>query len=250
MICSKISSLIGISCHPLSDDGGIAMIDTSFVFEDGAGVPVFVESIGEQVRFFDDGEIILHFRGRGVQLDMPGKTRFIKNLAEPNGVALSDRGELEIWANAKDAPAAFAKYVSTILALVRWEHDQIGVATDMSLLIGEVEICLRALKPAAPLVGFPEYKGISGQVYKLDFNFDGDAVIAISTHHNAVSSAAKKMLDIRGAPENTDLKILVIIDDRHDADAAKREGLILDAVANVWMMTRLEQQAGMSGRLN
>jgi len=246
MICSQISSLIGISCHPLTDDGDVAMIDTSFAFEDGAGIPVYVEKVGEHVRFFDDGGVILHLRGRGVNLDDNRKTRFIKSLAEPVGVTLSDMGELEIWANAKDSPSAFAKYISAMLALVRWEHDQIGVGTDMTLFIGEVAFCLRALKPGAELIEEPEYRGISGHVYKLDFNFDGSAVIAISTHPNSVSSAAKKLLDIRGAEENSGLKVLVVIDDRPDEEGAKNEGRILDSVANVWMMSRLEKQAGLA----
>ena len=130
MICTHISEIIGLSCHPLSDDGNVAMIDTPFVFADGDNIPVFVEKLGGKVRFFDDGGAILHLRGRGVFLDDHRKTRFIKNLAGPNGVALSDMGELEIWTDSADAPAAFAKYVSTMLALVKWEHEQIGVGTD------------------------------------------------------------------------------------------------------------------------
>lgn len=250
MICSQISSLIGVSCHPLSEDGNVAFIDTSFTFQDGSGVPVYVEKVGKQIRFFDDGEVILHLRGRGVALDDKKKTKFLKNITEPNSVMLSEAGELEIWSSANEAPAAFAKYISAILSLVRWESDQIGVATDLSLLISEVALCLRVLKPTAQISEGPEYVGISGHKYKLDLNFDGEAVLAISTHHAAVSSAAKKLLDIRGAMENDGLKVLVVIDDRHDSETAKKEGLILDAVANVWMMTRLEKEAKISPALN
>lgn len=244
MICSQISKLIGVSCHPLSNDGNVAYIDTSFAFEDGSSIPVFVEKVGEQVRFFDDGETILHLRGRGVQLDDNRKTKFLKNLAAPAQVRLSDLGELEVWSSVNDAPSAFARYIATMIAVVRWETDQIGVATDLSLLVSEVALCLKALKPGAELVEGPEYIGISGYKYKLDFNFDGDAVIAITPHPNAVSSAAKKLLDIRAAVENAGLKVLVVLDDRIDSEGARREGLILDSVANVWMMTRLEKQAG------
>jgi hypothetical protein len=250
MICTNISEIIGLSCHPLSDDGNVAMIDTPFAFADGDSIPVFVEKAGGKVRFFDDGGAILHLRGRGVFLDDHRKTRFIKNLAEPNGVALSDMGELEIWSDSADAPAAFAKYVSTMLALVKWEHEQIGVGTDMSLLIDEVALCLRAWKPMAKISTHPEYAGISGHVYKLDFSFDGDAVIATGPHHAAVSTAAKKLLDIRALPANAGLKLIVVLDDRHDAAAARREGLNLDSVANVLMMSRLERNAAVGPRLN
>lgn len=224
------------------------MIDTSFTFEDGDGVPVYLERVGDQIRFFDDGETILHFYGRGIRIDSPKRARFIKNVAATNGVSLNDMGELEIWSLESQAPAAFAKYISTLIGLIDWEKDQIGLSTDTSLLVAEVAQCLHAWKPGAELTESPEYTGISGKAYKLDFDFNGEAVIAINPHHSAVSAAIKKLLDIKSAPTNSHLKVLAVIDDRYDSKAAKQEGLIMDALATVWPMTRLEQQAGMTGR--
>jgi hypothetical protein len=250
MICSKISEMIGFECHPLSDDGNVAMIDTPFVFSDGDGVPVFVEKIAGQVRFFDDGNIIMHFRGRGVTLEDNRQTRFLKNLAEPNGVRLNDMGELEIWARAEEAPAAFAKYMSTILAVCAWEVEQDGATTDTSLFLDEVTMCLRAWKPHASFKEGREYVGVSGHSYRMDLEFDGRAVLAIGTHPATVSSAAKKLLDIGAATGNSDLDVLVVIDDRQDPDLAKREGLVLESVASVLMMTRLERNANAVQRPN
>jgi hypothetical protein len=250
MICTQISNLIGIACHPLNEDGSIAMIDTAFAFDDGDGIPVYLEKIGGQVRFFDDGETILHFYGRGVKIDSAKKTRFIKNIAATNGVTLTDMGVLEIWAPESQAPSAFASYMSAMVGLTGWEKDQTGLSTDISLLITEVAQCLHAWKPNAQLTEDPEYIGISGESYKLDFDFNGEAVIAISPHHSAVGAAVKKLLDIKSAPKNSGLKVLVVIDDRYDSKAAKKEGLIMDALATVWPMTRLEKQAGMAGQLH
>lgn len=245
MINTDISDLLGISCELLSDEGNIAMIDTSFSFEDGDFIRVFVEKMGQQVRFFDGGETLLHLIGRGIVLDDHRKTRFIRTLAEPTGVALTETGELEIWARSEHAPGAFARFMSALLAVVRWEQEQKGVATDIALLIDEVAFCLRTIKPGA-LTEAPEFIGISGAVYKMDFNFDGDAVLAINVHHSSVSSAAKKILDIRAEPANADLDVIVVIDDRHDASGAKKEGLILGSIAKVWMMSRLEKEAGLA----
>lgn len=248
MICTHISNLLGVSCHPLNEDGSIAMIDTSFTFEDGDGVPVYIEKIGNQVRFFDDGETFLHFYGRGMKLDNANKTRFIKNAAEANGVSFNEMGELEVWGSEEQAPTAFSKYISVMVALTAWEKDQIGLSTDTSLLLDEVAQCLHAWKPDAVLTTCPEFTGISGQVYKLDFDFSGEAVIAISPHHSAVSAAIKKLLDIKSAPRNAHLKILAVIDDRYDSKTAKKEGLIMDALATVWPMTKLERQSGLTIR--
>lgn len=246
MICSQISSLLGIVCHPLNDDGTVAMLDTAFKFEDGDSVPVFLERQGKQIRFFDDGNVILHFRGRGVSIENNRQPRFIRNLAEPNGVRLNDMGILEIWAREEEAPEAFAKYIATMAQLASWEKDQIGLSTDTSLLIDEVAQCLRAWKPNATLIKRPAYVGVSGQEYHLDFDFDGEAVIAINPHHVAVNAAIKKLLDIKSKPEHSDLRVMAVLDDRYDSRTAKREGLIIDALASVWLMSKLEAKAGLT----
>lgn len=242
--------MIGFECHPLSDDGSVAMIDTPFAFADGDEVPVYVEKIAGQIRFFDDGNVILHFRGRGVTLDDHRQTRFLKNIAEPRGVSLTDMGELEIWARAADAPSAFAKYMSTILAVCSWESDQGGVATDASLFLDEVTLCLRAWKPQASFGEGKEYSGISGHKYKMDLEFDGRAVLAIGTHPATVAAAAKKLLDIGSATAGEKADILIVMDDRLDPDTAKSESLILDSVASTMMMSRLESNAKAAHRLN
>lgn len=152
-------------------------------------------------------------------------------------------GELEIWSKLEDAPNGFARYLSTLMALTNWERGLEGAATDMSLLLDEVELCLRAWKPFAMLKPGGEFSGVSGARYKLDFDLDGQGVVAISPHPNTVSSTAKKLLDIRASSSNQGLSILIVIDDRRAQDVAKREGMILDSLGNVLMMSRLESNA-------
>jgi len=215
------------------------MVETPFSFPDGESIPVFIERVANQIRFFDDGGVMFHLLGRGVSLDDHRKTRFLKNLTEPSGVKLNEMGELEIWSDAKSAPSAFARYMSAMLALSSWETNQIGTPTDVSFFLDEVAFYLRSWKTTAELTDGREYKGISGQTYKLDFQFDDKGVLAIGTHPTTVNAAARKLLDIRASRENENLKILIVIDDRPDPDTAAREGLVLDSLGNVMMMTRL-----------
>lgn len=244
MICHRISAMLGLSCHPLTDDGMVAMIDSPFKYPDGDDVPIYIEQFGPQIRFFDDGGALLHLLGRGVALDDHRKTKFIKKLAEPFQVKLNDAGEMEIWATEAEAPAAFANYISAMLALTKWEDDQVGVSTDLSLFLDEVALCFRAWKPNSIIKTAPEYRGISGHVYKLDFTIDRDAVLAITPHYASVSSAAKKLLDIRAVEAYAKLRIIVVVDDRQERDAARREGLVLESVGSVMMMSALEMRAG------
>lgn len=246
MICNRISEILGLSCHPLTDDGLVAFIDSPFKYPDGDDVPIFIEKLGPQIRFFDDGGALLHLMGRGLLMDDHRKTKFIKNIAEPFQVTLNEMGELEIWSTEENAPTAFANYISAMMSLAKWESEQIGVSTDISLFLDEVAMCLRAWRPEANISYGPEYTGISGHVYKLDFSIDGEVVIAITPHHASVGAAAKKLLDIRGVRSYESLKVIVVMDDRHDRDSAKREGRVLDSVGSVMMMSALERHAGLN----
>lgn len=250
MICDQIQELLGMTCYPLNDSGSIAMIATPFTFEDGDGLPVYVEKVGGQVRFFDDGGVILHFKGRGISLDNGRRTRFIRNIASENGAILNDDGEVEVWASSEAAASGFARYISTLIGLVDWEKAQKRINGDASLLIEEVAICLQAWKSNADIVRDKTYQGISGYTYTLDFSVEGEAVIAIKPHPNSVSSALKKMIDIISAPVNQGLKMNVVIDDRQQPTEARSEGAVLNAVADVLMMTKLEKLAGSPGLIS
>jgi hypothetical protein len=75
------------------------------------------------------------------------------------------------------------------------------------------------------------------------FDFNGNGVLAITPHKLTVSSAIRKLLDIKSKPENAGFEPLVVLDDRADPEAAKSEGRVLDAVSRVWTMSRLEHEA-------
>lgn len=249
MICTSISQMLGINCHPLNEDGSVAMLETPFAFADGAELPIFVEKLANHVRFFDDGGVILHFLGRGLQFDDGRRARFIKNAADPFGVSLNQMGELEVWTSAQSAPEAFARYLSTLLAISAWEKEQAGVVPEISFLVDEVAFHLRAWKPNAQLIERPQYTGVSGQVYTLDLEFDGRPVVAIGTHPTTVSTATKKLVDVRAGDQAAASRVLIVLDDREDPEAAAKDALILNNLGEVMPMTSLTKMSGVT-RLN
>ena len=246
MVCDQIESLLGMSCYPLNDCGSIAMIATPFTFEDGDGFPVYVEKIGSHVRFFDDGGVLLHFKSRGLSFENGRRARFIRMVASENGAALNEDGEVEVWSSSDTAAYGFARYISTLIGLVSWEKEQKGGYADASFLIEEVALCLQSWKTGADIARDREYQGISGRAYTIDFTVDGEVLLAIRPHPNSVSSALKKMIDIISAPVNRGLKMTVVLDDRQQLEDAKSEGAVLNAVAEVMMMSKLAELAKIS----
>lgn len=123
MVCHRISELLGLGCHPLTDDGLVAMIDSPCKYSDGDDVPIFIEKFGSQIRVFDDGGAVIHLLGLGMSLDDQHKIKFLKELTEPFHVNLNDAGEFEIWAPETGAPAAVANFISSMLTVDRWQSD-------------------------------------------------------------------------------------------------------------------------------
>lgn len=243
MICQQFTSLLGFACHPLDDAGSVALVETPFRFSDGTPARVFVEHLGNRLRFFDDGETFLHFRGRGLKMESGIHTRFLATAAEQHGAALTNAGEIEVWANEADAPFAFAKYVGMMLALFQWEKEHADISHDTELFVEEVAMYLAAWKGAEHIRRKPKITGLTGRAYEFDFDMDGTLVLAISAHHQSASSALHKLVDVRGLPANQGIDSLIVIDDRTDHKTAKAETMVLGAVSRVMGMQQLQRNA-------
>ena len=93
---AEISKIIGYTCHPLNDEGTIALIDIPFTFADGDDIPAYVEVNRGLVRFFDDGEVFDHFFFRGLFRGDEADTDVLSTIAASNGVAFTDAFKVEI----------------------------------------------------------------------------------------------------------------------------------------------------------
>lgn len=249
MICDHLSSLLGYQCHPLNEAQTIAFIETPFTFNDGDGIPVFVEKIGSQFRFFDDNETVFHFLGRGLGDSDGGlKTRFIKKAIAPFGLTLNEENVIEVWAKDGDSGDAFARYIGGLLAIVQWERESEGTSPDEDYLVEEVALHLMAWKGKDHVVSGPRFTGMSKTEYTLDFLVDGEAILAIKPNPLSVGSALKKMVDIAGNDPRA--RFRVIIEDRDNAATAKTQGIILSSMATVTPFTRLLEMSRLSAAVN
>lgn len=250
MICEQLSSLLGFQCTALADGGKVALVSTPFTFDDGDAIPVFVEQVAGQVRFFDDGQTLMHFLGRGLAIENKKHASFLINTTAKNGTTFTDRGEIEVWAPVDQASFAFSKYLTSLMALSAWEREQQGSNTDLTLFVEEVAMALRAWKPESKLELDPAFEGISGKGYKLDFKLDGQPVAVTGPHPNAVSALLHKLVDIHAKVANHDSRFLIVIDDRNDPEGARKEALIVQAIATVMPFTALEHKSRSSENLH
>lgn len=250
MICQQLNTLLGFDCSPLSESGDVALVSTPFKFDDGDAVPVFVEHVAGQVRFFDDGQSLIHFIGRGVRIDNKKHAMFLTNTANKHGAEFTEQGEIEVWSPIAQAHQAFAKYINTLMSLVSWEREQRGSNSDMTLFVEEVAMALRAWKPDAKIDLDQPIRGISGKTYKIDFLVDGQPMAVTGVHAISIGSMLHKLIDIKGLHENKDAEFTIVIDDRADPEGAKREALIMQTVGTVLPFTSLESASPQSSAWN
>jgi hypothetical protein len=118
---NDIVAFLGFEYEPAVEDGSIGMINTPFRFEDGDPIPVYVEQEGKRIRFFDDGDLLIRLMGLGVRIEDKSDTAFIDTVIRPVGASLSKAGEVEVWVPVDQAPTGFARYISAMLAMARWE---------------------------------------------------------------------------------------------------------------------------------
>lgn len=243
MFCNQLTANLGFACFPLDEEGRVFLIDTPFCFQDGNHIPLYVEVVGKQFRFFDDGAAYMHFAGLGLNLGSGNQIKFLKNAAEINGGTFNERGEIELWVDQDKSGQAFARYVSTLAELVRWERERKFASHDSELFIEEVAQYLSAWK-RVEIKRQPKIHGITGREYVLDFEVDGTLVLAVSAHPSSTSAALHKLVDIKGRPDNSATPTLVVIDDRKDPNLAHSEGLVLSSVSAVIRMGQLQINAG------
>lgn len=121
MICNNLLHMTGFACQPISEQGDLARISTPFCFADGDPVPVYVQTFANKVyRFFDDGQTLLHFIGRGMKFKNGHKLRFIANIAQKHGAAMNSNGVLELFSKSDSSADAFAKYITCMIAISHW----------------------------------------------------------------------------------------------------------------------------------
>lgn len=245
MICNNLYKLIGFSCQALNEQGSIARIATPFTFADGDNFPIYVQSYDSQVhRFFDDGQTLLHFIGRGMKFKNGHQLRFLANIAERHGASLNKNGVLEVFSEGLAPQEAFSKFLACLMAVTEWEkeNEAINANAENAAFIAEVSYALLENNPSGIFEKEPAYFGSSGKKHTLDFKLNGIGYIAIKPSQQAAAPAIYKLVDITNRNTNIDEEIVVVIDDRFDKSAAKNISQVFRSLSEVVNFSRIDIQ--------
>lgn len=233
MICKDLLQMTGFACQPINEQGDFARISTPFCFADGDPVPVYVQSFSNDVyRFFDDGQTLLHFIGRGMKFPSGHQLRFLSGIAQKHGAVLNENGVLELFSKGSSPADAFAKYVSCLVTVTQWEDEHQGADSDGAAFATEVVHALLSLYPQREPTLKPTYLGSSGKRHELDVKLGNTGYLAVKPNQKSAAPALYKLVDITNRQSNSDEELVVVIDDRFDKSAAKNTQQVFRSIAS------------------
>lgn len=122
---SNLADMFGNSYQVFDDDENLVSVGTSLEFWDDDPFALYVEQVGSRIRIFDDGLVVMHMLGSGLEYFNENLMQSIANIAKPEGVFLNDDDDFEIWAEAGEISDAFARYMSAMVALLKWESEEV-----------------------------------------------------------------------------------------------------------------------------
>ncbi|MES2503067.1 MAG: DUF1828 domain-containing protein [Pseudomonadota bacterium] len=242
MSSSEIIKSFGFDCIDLPDSAGnvIHCINTPFQYFDGNGISIYAEKVGEELlRFFDAGTTIFHMAGSGIHFRTKRCIKPIEKIVNEAGASLSDDGEISYITPINEAAKGFGKTLNAIINIANWESENVGISSDITTLVAEVEMYLRQINPKEEIQFEQKLNGISGRDNTFDFLLMGELIDVVSSHPQSTAAEVKKLADIRGVRSQMAIPIKVIIDDRINPQRASQEALIISRFADVLLLTNL-----------
>jgi hypothetical protein len=238
MSCADLIRRLGYECREVGT--GIIAVATPFTFPDGEPIQFYLDSNGSQLIVHDNADTIAHLMGMGWELGDRKKWKSLKNAVSAFGYHLADSGVI-VGRSSKALETDFlARYVATMLAVVNMEREYLGLSDEQIAFVEEVELYLRASRPSGTLKHRPTIMGHSGREHEFHFDFDGELIDAAKPRGQSTGAILRKAADVNNAG-NT-MRILVVIDDRIEAEKAKTETDILSTMVSVLPFTTLANQ--------
>ena len=241
MNCTAIANQLAFDCTPLTGVRGEAVYElgTSFSFDDGTAICVYVIDRHPFVELNDDALALHHLSSLGLDPWSHRRMAALRERTHPFGVTICDNGALSLLAPEDQLAWQVPRFISAELALADWAREQVGSTEEARNLSDEVEMYLRAWRPRAELSRNPKQRGISGHEHRFDFLQDGELIDVITPHHNATGGLMRKLGDVLNAGDEHTPKVRVIVDDRTDPIRASVEMQIIASLAKAMPLTKL-----------
>lgn len=235
--CKELFRQLGWHCSSVDD---VLYVSTPLRLPGGKSLDFYVEEAGPNLlRISDDGLTMFALRSLGYGLEDKRHWRSIKQAIAPYGFELADDGVIQCVLPSSELASGGGRVLGALAAIANWEVEcRNHRDEDFSLSI-EVERLLRLKGPNLPIVSNPRIEIPGLPPVEFSFQWGNIYVDALAPTAQSVSSRLRKTLILRHEIEAAE-RILFIVDDRFDDEAAAREVGVLAQLAGA---TRLSDFA-------
>ncbi len=245
-ICQNINELTAWPCSVVKGALGenVTMLAPPVHFWDGSIVPVYLFDHNGQIEITDDGGVLEHLDVSGFNLIGDKRRRIGLQKAVAGWNANFDT-DLVVWCKPDAIAQGLQRYLGALFTVANWEMQNAGKPADDALLIAETEMYLHALNPNAHFQHDIGLLGISGKSLTFPIQVDATFYDAVGAHHASSAAKVKKLFDVRSVPDNRDLDITVVVDDRASSTAkqTKADIQVLSQLAHVERFMDLQSRA-------
>lgn len=241
LTCDWAAALTHYDCRPVQAvAGGLALeIGTPFSLGDGCAIVLYAVDQGNHVLFSDNGDTLAHLSGMGLDVWHAGRQKVLRERAGLHGLSLDSAGDFRCLARREQAPHAFARAITGLLAVADWA----AVATDTAQpehdLAAEAEPYIVARNPELILRRRPVVRGASSTDWQFHFQHGRDLIDVIGPSPQGTGGAMRKAADVANSPFVESMSPLIVVDDRQDHNRAMQEISILGAVTRAMPFSRL-----------
>lgn len=239
--CNWAKSLTHYDCRQVDDLYGERALEigTPFSLHDGSAIVLYVAQHGDHVLISDNGDTLMHLSGAGLDVWHHTRQKAIRDRAAPHGVTLNDSGDLRCLAQAGQAPFAFARAITGVLAVANWACEQAKEAPVAHNLAAEAEPYIIARNPDWRFERRMHVLGASRTDYVFDFLHGPDLIDVIGPTGQATGWAMRKVGDVQNGPFADGMLPLVIVDDRSVPILAAQEISILGSITRAMPLSEL-----------
>jgi hypothetical protein len=210
-------------------------------FSDGSCLSAYVIEQERGCLVSDDGATIFKILCNDIDLGDRRRWQPIKNIASRYGYELNDSGTLKKFYPPDEVATIPGELLLMMAEVVSWEVS-IHETGDYDLTLhAHVEELLTAIYRTQPELN-KVVTGPHGAKYTFDFFVADTYIDAFKPHAMTTGAKLRKLHDL--ARLDNEMKFMMILDDRFDANKASSEmGIFMD-IASATLLTSLEARAG------
>jgi hypothetical protein len=127
---NEFAEKMGCTLHP--DGSGAIEVKTPFCLAGGNPLRFRIERNGDTVRMADNGDVLFHLAGHGVDASGPTAWYEVIQIVGAFGIHVSYTGEITGTDSVAEVKNLAIRYLSALLAVAAFERSQLGEAEEQS----------------------------------------------------------------------------------------------------------------------